>query len=126
MGKFNPKASMQELKVREQQNKKRLKKVLKSKKLLEIIYSKSDHSLPVDATLLFGSHKGEKVSDLLVGFDTARYVLEYLARNKDLPQKVRKVVKTIIDNQDSFSGKDDGYSVGLNIQEFDEDDDIPW
>jgi len=78
---------------------------------------------------MFGAHSGSKVSELLASFDTAAYVTNYLAQNKNLPAKVRKLVIKIIENQDPFAPRLDQ---GLNVKEvksFEEifgDDDIPW
>jgi hypothetical protein len=82
--------------------------------------------MPVNATLLFGTHNGEKIIDLLNGYNTAKYVMEYLAKDKNLPKKFRKTIKDIINNQDPFDEKYSGNSLGLNISKIDLDEDLPW
>ena len=126
MGKFNLKAAKKEQRKLKKIKDQQIKKVLKSRKLLKVKYSKKDPTKPVDAILLFGSHKGESIKELLKGYETANYVMSYLAQSKNLPKKVTSVVSEIISNQDPFDQVEAGDSLGLTISKFDSDDDIPW
>lgn len=126
MGKFRVKNIEKRLREKGKEDKRRLKEIFKRRELAEFI--PPTDSIPTDAILKFGSHKGEKISELLAGFRTAPYVLNYLAQNKDLPVKFRKKIKMIIENYDPFVTEISPYQ-GLNVTEFreeDEDDDIPW
>jgi len=127
MGKFRIKVIEKRLKEKEKENKRRLKEIFKRRELIKFIPPKA--SVPTDGVLLFGSHNGEKVSELLAGFRTAPYVLNYLAQNKDFPVKFRKKIKLIIENYDPFESEISPYK-GLSIREMGEgvgdEDDIPW
>ena len=138
MGKFN----LNKLKVfQEMQERKkevRMKEALRARPLLETIPATPSKKNPLrDATLLFGKHRGKTILELLNSYDNSGYVQEYLATNKDLPSRVKKVVNEIIDNADPFGEKVDvetdidyhlgSNSGGLKVREiFKGGDDIPW
>lgn len=125
MGKWNPKIMKRKIKENEEEDKLRIKSSLKEKSLLKLIYSKG---VLKDAVLLFGNYNGEKISDLLGGFDTSPYVLNYLAQNKMLPIKTRKIIRKLIEYYDPFDSTINGSAPILaTIEEVVHDnDEIPW
>lgn len=132
MGKFVLKKFKKRKKEIEKNKVKQIKEALRRRPLLKPLpYPLSPSSVLEDGILLFGSHKGEKVSDLLSDFRSAAYVLEYLAKNEALPIKFKKQIRTIIDNYDPFEieSSDKLISNGLvkevMVDDYKEDD-IPW
>ena len=125
MGKWNPKVMKRKMKENEEEDKLRIKSALKEKKLLKLIYSKGTLK---DAVLLFGNHKGERILDLLGQFDTSPYVLNYLAQNKMLPIKTRKVIRKLIEYYDPFDSAIDGSAPILTTvgEVVSDNDEIPW
>jgi len=126
MGKFDPKAIAKRIKRLEEESRDRMKIILKSKELLQLIPPKS--TSPTDAILLFGSHRGEKISSLLSRFETAPYVMRYLAQDPTIPPKIRKIVQNLIQFYDPFAEDHSRLSEGLNVREIspEEEDNIPW
>lgn len=125
MGKWNPKVIERKIKENEKEDKLRIKESLKTKKLLKLIYLKG---VLKDAVLLFGNYEGERVSELLSQFDTSPYVLNYLAQNKMIPIKTRRVVRKLIEHYDPFDSTVDGSvpiltTIGEVVHDKDE---IPW
>ena len=104
----------------------RTKENLRGKKLLKLIPPNS--TSPKDAILLFGHYKDEKISFLLAGYDTAPYVINYLAQNKMIPRKTRKIVQKLIENYDPFGAIDGSAPIKMEVEEIsiDEMGDIPW
>ena len=125
MGKWNPKAMKRKMKESEEENALRIKGALKAKKLLKLIRSKG---VLKDAILLFGNHKGEKISELLGQFDTSPYVLNYLAQNQMIPMKTRKVIRKLIEHYDPFDSTVDGSGPSFaKVRDIvDDKDEIPW
>jgi hypothetical protein len=95
-----------------------------------------------DGILLFGKHRGRKISELLKSYEFSAYVTDYLMLNEDLPKKFRKQIEQIIDNQDPFDD-DNMFTKKLplktrivedeeeeikseNIWEDKDEEDIPW
>jgi len=125
VGKWNPKIMKRKVRENEEEDKLRIKSALKEKKLLKIIRSKG---VLKDAVLLFGNYKGERISELLGGFDTSPYVLNYLAQNKMIPIKTRRTIRKLIEHYDPFDSTIDGSApilttVGEVVHDKDE---IPW
>lgn len=79
----------------------------------------------IDGILLFGAHRGEKISELLSGFDTAAYVTGFLCSSDMLPKSFRKDIQEIIDNFNPFS-VEEKIQGGMSIKEVVGVDDIPW
>lgn len=124
MGKWNSKKIKRKIKENEKEDALRIKESLKAKKLLRLIGSKG---VLKDAVLLFGTHKGERISTLLGQFDTSPYVLNYLAQNKMIPKKTRKIVRRLIEYYDPFDSDIDGSAPILTeISDVDQVDEIPW
>lgn len=81
-----------------------IKLSLQTKPLLKLIPKSLSKKTHVgDGILLFGKHRGEKISELLNSYENSSYVFDYLLVNKNLPKKFRKQISSIIDNQDPFS-----------------------
>lgn len=128
MGKWNPKKVKRRIAEGERENELRIKESLRSKKLLKIIRS---GGILKDAVLLFGNHKGERILDLLGGFDTSPYVLNYLAQNKMIPKKTRKIICELIESYDPFDSINSVTSRSTPIlttigEVVYDDDEIPW
>lgn len=56
-----------------------------------------------DAVLLFGKHRGEKISDLFSSYSTSSYVVHFLAQSETIPKPTRDMVQAIIQNFNPFS-----------------------
>ena len=124
MGKWNPKKIGQKMKENEKENVLKIKESLKAKKLLRLIRSKG---VLKDAVLLFGNHKGERISALLGQFDTSPYVLNYLAQNKMIPVKTRRTVRRLIEYYDPFDSVDGSAPIFVKISDIVySKDEIPW
>ena len=126
MGKFSPKKIGNLLKKTESMKQVNIRRILRSKKLLQVLKRKG---VRTDGILLFGSHKGKKLSQLLNEFDSAPYVLNYLLQNVDLPSSFRKKVQEIINYQVSEENvKAITFMQSEVIEEgiLNADDDIPW
>lgn len=132
MGKFDPIKFEKRIDDLARKKEKFIKKSLQTKPLLKTIPKSPSKKNPLtDGILLFGKHKGSKISELLGGYDTSAYVLEYLANSPDLPKSFRKKINTILENRDPFidsSIEIKGKPLGIVVKElpFDDDDDIPW
>ena len=131
MGKFQLKALRKRKKEIEKNRRKNIKESLRKKALLEPLPSPLlSSSILEDGILLFGAHKNEKISDLLSDFRSAAYVLEYLAKDKMLPSKFKKQIRTIIDNYDPFEiessdSKYNDFVKEVPVHDW-KDDDIPF
>jgi len=131
MGKFKLKALRKRKKEIEKNRRKNIKESLRKKALLEPLPSPLlSSSILEDGILLFGAHKNEKISDLLSDFRSAAYVLEYLAKDKMLPSKFKKQIRTIIDNYDPFEiessdSKYNDFVKEVPVHDW-KDDDIPF
>lgn len=126
MGKFSPKKIGNLLKKAESSKQANMRRILRSKKLLQVLKRKG---VRTDGILLFGSHKGKKLSQLLNEFDSAPYVLNYLLQNADLPSSFRKKVQEIINYQVSEENvKAITFMQSEVVEEgiLNADDDIPW
>jgi len=83
---------------------------------------------PNDGILLFGKHKGEKISSLLNSYDGSSYVLEYLSKSKDLPKTFRNDINDIVDAFNPFDADlppITGFK-GLKVREVDDNEELPW
>ena len=131
MGQFNLKALRKRKKEIERNKQSQIKESLRKKALLRPLpYPLPPSSILEDGILLFGAHKGEKVSDLLSDFRSAAYVLEYLAKDKMLPSKFKRQIRTIIDNYDPFQiessvSKFNDFVKEVPVHDW-KDDDIPF
>lgn len=77
--------------------------------------------------MLFGKYEGKRITELLDGFETSPYVINYLMGSEDLPIKFKKVIKMIMENYDPFNNsKEDSEPFGFKVREIDPDDDIPY
>ena len=132
MGKFNvAKLKKKQALIQERQNL-RMRDALRRKPLLKPI--KDDLGIVFDGELLFGAHKGKNVLELLQGYNTAQYVINYLANNENLPKAFRNQIGDIIENTDPFMEyePDSPLAKKLNVREVEVeeidwgDDDIPW
>jgi len=115
------KKKVKEQKVRE---KEKVKRILEKKKLLRVV--KDSSGLIKDGILLFGKYKDKRILELLDGFESSSYVINYLSGSKDLPVKFRRVIKMIIENYDPFSFEKAIERSGVSVREVDPEDDIPW
>jgi len=145
MGKFNIRKVEKKEKEIKRLKEEQIKLSLQTKPLLSTIPKKISKDTPIrDGILLFGKHKGKKITELMNSWENSSYVFDYLLLNKDLPKKFRNQVSDIIDNQDPFD--EDQFNkhrnLSLRIKEVevesdssdnkmlfgydDNDDDIPW
>jgi hypothetical protein len=142
MGKFNVDKFEEKERTLEAQKQARIRNALKHKDLLNTIPISPTKTHPLrDGTLLFGKHRGKKISTLLNNYVTSQYVTGYLLVNKDLPKKFRNQIALIVDNFDplgsspidhtdeSFNpiNSPDGFSVKVSdVEESAFSDEIPW
>lgn len=147
MGKFNIKKIEKKAVQIEKRKQRNIKKVLRSKKLLEEIPKEAGVHTIEDGILLFGKHRGKHISELLSSYRDAPYVIGYLAANEDLPSDFKNQIRAIITNQDEVGSVNPVFdsaplkvsikekvSLDGDLDEFlgfspsvpDDDDDIPW
>lgn len=103
MGKFDPKLIEQKAQQIERKRQSQIKRALKRKELLKIIPKGADFDTVEDAVLLFGKHRGEKISDLFSSYSTSSYVVHFLAQSETIPKPTRDMVQAIIQNFNPFS-----------------------
>lgn len=142
MGKFQIKKIERKEALNAKNKEALIKLSLQTKPLLETIPLSPSKKNPLrDGTILFGKHRGEKISDLLNSYEDSSYVFEYLMTNKDLPKKFRNQIGEIINNQDPFDSPvktgpmktrcvgsitDELYGGDRPPWEDQDEDDIPW
>lgn len=113
----------------------RIKYSLRAKPLLETIPLSPSKKKPLeDGILLFGKHSGRKISSLLRGYEESSYVLEYLAKNEDLPKHFRNQIDQIIEVVDPWGDTsipidelEERPPLSFNVRDVtDEEEDLPW
>lgn len=103
MAKFNIKKIEQKAVQIEKRKQRKIKKVLRSKRLLDEIPKGAGVHTIEDGILLFGKHRGKHISDLLASYKGAPYVIGYLAANEDLPSDFKNQIRAIITNQEGLA-----------------------
>ena len=135
MGKFNIEKFREKEANQENEKQARIKEALNSRPLLEPLPLPPE---PIeDGILLFGKHRGKKISELIASYRDSGYVTGYLANNEDLPKLFRKQINAIVDNSDPFGDYNVPVPVkakntvsvkksGFTIREILGEDKIPW
>jgi hypothetical protein len=129
VGKFQIKYIEKKVKKQEAQRQARIKASMSLKPLLKVIPkgAKAKSGEVKDGVLLFGKHRGQKISALLNSPEHIAYVTDYLAKNEDLPKLFRQRIDSIIENLDPWSDAIETKFSGLKVREvIDLGEDIPW
>lgn len=129
VGKFQIKYIEKKVKKQEVQRRVRIKASMSLKLLLKVIPkgARAKNGEVKDGILLFGKHKGQKISALLNSPEHIAYVTDYLSKNEDLPKLFRQRINSIIENLDPWSDAIESKFSGLSVQEvIDPDEEIPW